>query len=75
MAVKSLNLENVIENLDEFVLQPAALGYNVQCRVTRDRKGVDRGLYPTYYMHLERPDGRKVSNHLSFLLPRGALRA
>lgn len=31
-----------------------------QCRITRDRKGMDRGLYPTYFLHLEREYGRKV---------------
>ncbi|XP_038623960.1 tubby-related protein 3 isoform X3 [Tachyglossus aculeatus] len=35
-------------------------GITVKCRVTRDKKGVDRGLYPTYYMHLEREDNRKT---------------
>ncbi|CAG7838009.1 unnamed protein product [Allacma fusca] len=57
---KCVNLKQIVDNIDEFVLQPAAIGFDIQCRVTRDRKGVDRGLYPTYYMHLERPDGRKI---------------
>ena len=56
----SVNLTEVMDNLDQFVLQPAAQGFLIKCRITRDRKGMDRGLYPTYYMHLEREDGRKV---------------
>jgi hypothetical protein len=33
----------------------------MKCRITRDKKGIDRGVYPTYYLHLEREDGKKVS--------------
>lgn len=50
-----------MDNIEQFVLQPAAQGFLIKCRITRDRKGMDRGLYPTYYMHLEREDGKKVS--------------
>ncbi|XP_038137307.1 tubby-related protein 3 isoform X2 [Cyprinodon tularosa] len=47
-------------NLEEFVLSPAPSGIKIKCRITRDKKGMDRGLYPTYYMHMERDDGKKV---------------
>lgn len=53
-----LNLD--VDNLEEFALRPAPRGITIQCRITRDKKGVDRGLYPTYFMHLERDDGKKV---------------
>uniref|UniRef100_A0A673K9G4 Tubby-related protein 3-like n=1 Tax=Sinocyclocheilus rhinocerous TaxID=307959 RepID=A0A673K9G4_9TELE len=49
-----------VDNLEEFVLRPAPRGVTVKCRISRDKKGMDRGLYPTYYMHLEREDGKKV---------------
>uniref|UniRef100_A0A8D0E6J1 Tubby-like protein n=1 Tax=Salvator merianae TaxID=96440 RepID=A0A8D0E6J1_SALMN len=42
-----------VDNLEEFVLQPAPQGVPIKCRVTRDKKGMDRGLYPTYYLHLD----------------------
>ncbi|XP_048354624.1 tubby-related protein 1 isoform X2 [Sphaerodactylus townsendi] len=42
-----------VGNLEEFVLQPAPQGVTIKCRVTRDKKGMDRGLYPTYYLHLD----------------------
>ncbi|XP_071483484.1 tubby-related protein 3-like [Diadema antillarum] len=45
--------------LDRFVLAPAPQGQPVRCRITRDKKGVDRSVYPTYYLHMERDDGRK----------------
>ncbi|XP_062414403.1 tubby protein [Pungitius pungitius] len=45
---------------EEFVLLPAPRGVSVKCRITRDKKGMDRGLYPTYFMHMERDDGKRV---------------
>ncbi|KAM4613917.1 tubby-related protein 3-like [Polymixia lowei] len=41
------------ENLEEFVIQPAPQGVTVKCRVTRDQRGMDKSLYPTYYLHLD----------------------
>ncbi|MEE6510023.1 hypothetical protein FKM82_029030 [Ascaphus truei] len=49
-----------VGDLKEFVLRPAPRGVTVRCRISRDKKGMDRGLYPTYYMHLERDENRKV---------------
>ncbi|XP_061486386.1 tubby-related protein 1 isoform X1 [Rhineura floridana] len=42
-----------VDNLEDFVLRPAPQGVTIRCRVTRDKKGMDRGLYPTYYLHLD----------------------
>lgn len=60
----SVEVENLVtelmENLNQFVLDPAPQGALVKCRITRDRKGMDRGLFPTYFLHMEREDGRKV---------------
>ncbi|XP_026219308.1 tubby-related protein 3 isoform X2 [Anabas testudineus] len=49
-----------VTNPEEFVLRPAPRGVTVKCRITRDKKGMDRGLYPTYFMHMEREDGKRV---------------
>ncbi|XP_027533474.1 tubby-related protein 3 isoform X1 [Neopelma chrysocephalum] len=49
-----------VENLEDFALRPAPRGISVKCRITRDKRGMDRGLFPTYYMHLERDDNRKT---------------
>lgn len=49
-----------VENLEDFAYSPAPRGVTVKCRVTRDKKGMDRGLFPTYYMHLEKEENRKV---------------
>ncbi|GAB6029653.1 Tubby- protein 3 [Chamberlinius hualienensis] len=51
---------DALKNLDDFVMEPAPQGVTVKCRITRDRKGMDRGLFPTYFLHLERDDGKKI---------------
>ncbi|KAJ7411173.1 tubby protein isoform X6 [Willisornis vidua] len=43
-----------VDDLEEFAIRPAPQGVTVKCRITRDKKGMDRGMYPTYYLHLER---------------------
>ncbi|TPP59509.1 Tubby protein [Fasciola gigantica] len=50
------SLPDVMENLEEFVLRPAPQGVTIRCRISRDKHGVDRGLFPTYYLHMERED-------------------
>ena len=46
MSVEVDNLvTEMMENLDAFVLDPAPQGALVKCRITRDRKGMDRGEY------------------------------
>ncbi|XP_044141616.1 tubby-related protein 1 [Bufo gargarizans] len=42
-----------VDNLEKFVLRPAPQGVTIKCKVTRDKKGMDRGWYPTYYVHLD----------------------
>ncbi|XP_029954226.1 tubby protein [Salarias fasciatus] len=49
-----------VEDLEKFALRPAPRDVTVQCRVTRDRRGMEKGLYPTYYLHMEKEDGKKV---------------
>uniref|UniRef100_A0A8C3VY61 Tubby-like protein n=1 Tax=Catagonus wagneri TaxID=51154 RepID=A0A8C3VY61_9CETA len=49
-----------VQDLEEFALRPAPQGVTVKGRITRDKKGVDRGMYPTYFLHLDREDGKKV---------------
>ncbi|XP_071791262.1 tubby-related protein 3-like [Asterias amurensis] len=46
-------------DLDAFVLRPAPQGVTVKCRISRDKKGMDRSIYPTYFLHLETESGRK----------------
>ncbi|XP_032816079.2 tubby-related protein 3-like isoform X1 [Petromyzon marinus] len=49
-----------LESLEEFAVRPAPEGAAVKCRITRDKKGMDRGMFPTYFLHLERDDGKRV---------------
>lgn len=51
---------NVVGQIENFVLQPVQQGVLYKCRITRDRKGMDRGLFPIYYLHLERDYGKKI---------------
>lgn len=51
---------DVVGSLETFVMEPACQRMHYKCRITRDRKGMDRGLYPTYFLHLERDYGKKV---------------
>ncbi|XP_041523196.1 tubby protein homolog isoform X5 [Microtus oregoni] len=53
-------VEIEVQDLEEFALRPAPQGITVKCRITRDKKGMDRGMYPTYFLHLDREDGKKV---------------
>ncbi|KAJ1131690.1 hypothetical protein NDU88_010024 [Pleurodeles waltl] len=49
-----------IDDLEEFAFRPAPEGMTLQCRITRDKKGVDKGIFPTYYLHLEKNDGKRL---------------
>lgn len=41
------------DDLEKFVMEPAAQGLTVKCRVTRDQRGMDKNFYPLYYLHLD----------------------
>uniref|UniRef100_A0A5F8GA74 Tubby-like protein n=1 Tax=Monodelphis domestica TaxID=13616 RepID=A0A5F8GA74_MONDO len=47
------------EDMEAYVLRPASRGRTVQCRISRDKRGVDKGIFPFYYLYLETVDGRK----------------
>ncbi|KAM4624506.1 tubby protein [Polymixia lowei] len=49
-----------LEDLEKFALRSAPREMTIQCRITRDRRGVEKGLYPTYYLHMEKDDGKRV---------------
>ena len=48
-----------IDDLTEFVLRPAPEGVTIKCRVTREKRGMERSVYPAYYLFLEREEGGK----------------
>ncbi|XP_077428817.1 tubby-related protein 1-like isoform X3 [Vanacampus margaritifer] len=41
------------DDLEKFVMEPAPQGATVKCRVTRDQRGMDKSMYPLYYLHLD----------------------
>uniref|UniRef100_A0A4X2KYU4 Tubby-like protein n=1 Tax=Vombatus ursinus TaxID=29139 RepID=A0A4X2KYU4_VOMUR len=47
------------EDMEAYVLRPAPRCRTVQCVISRDKRGVDKGIFPFYYLYLEGPDGRK----------------
>ncbi|XP_055031228.2 tubby-related protein 3 [Misgurnus anguillicaudatus] len=49
-----------LEDLELFAMRPAPRDVTIQCRITRDRRGVEKGMYPTYYLHMEKEDGKRV---------------
>lgn len=50
-----------LEDLELFAMRPAPRDVTIQCRITRDKRGVEKGIYPTYYLHMEKKDGKRVS--------------
>ncbi|XP_018017179.2 protein king tubby 1 [Hyalella azteca] len=52
--------QSTSQEIERFCLEPAPQGVLIKCRISRDRKGMDRGLYPTYFLHREREDGKKI---------------
>ncbi|KAM6223619.1 tubby-related protein 2 [Rhynchocyon petersi] len=47
------------EDMKAYVLRPAMQGHVVQCRICRDKRGLDKGMFPFYHLYLEAADGRK----------------
>lgn len=45
---------DIIENLSEFVQKPAPDGTTIKCRVQREKRGVERSMFPSYFLYLER---------------------
>lgn len=58
---RSPSPEIEFDDLETFVMEPAPQGVTVKCRVTRDQRGVDKSLYPLYYLHLD--NEKKVKKH------------
>ncbi|XP_072945339.1 protein king tubby [Epargyreus clarus] len=58
---QTTEIEGSVEgSVESFVGTPAKHGTLYKCRIARDRKGMDRGLFPTYFLHLEKDYGKKV---------------
>jgi len=51
------------EDLNKFIYSYLPKDYSslFHCIVRRDRHGLQKGFFPTYYLHVERPtDGKRV---------------
>uniref|UniRef100_A0A0R3RTB7 Tub domain-containing protein n=1 Tax=Elaeophora elaphi TaxID=1147741 RepID=A0A0R3RTB7_9BILA len=60
LVVENPDVNEIMTNLEIFVSSPARRNITYKCRITRDKKGVDRGIYPTYYLHLEKDEERRI---------------
>ncbi|XP_076790149.1 tubby-related protein 2 isoform X3 [Arvicanthis niloticus] len=71
------------EDMEAYVFLPASRDHMVQCRIVRNKQGVDKGMFPSYYLYLEAEDGvahfllagrkrkrSKTSNYLISLDPK-----
>ncbi|XP_055469611.1 tubby-related protein 2 [Psammomys obesus] len=71
------------EDMEAYVLLPAPWDHMVQCRIVRNKHGMDKGMFPSYYLYLEAEDGvahfllagrkrkrSKTSNYLISLDPK-----
>ncbi|KAL3318807.1 hypothetical protein Ciccas_002527 [Cichlidogyrus casuarinus] len=47
------------ENLQSFVTSPAPQGVVIRCCITRHKDSIEKGFYPSYFLHLEREDNKK----------------
>ncbi len=60
------DLENMLDNLDQFVLEPSPQGCLVKCRITRDRKGMDRGNY-LFFLNYTSSNGQHSQPRMSLI--------
>ncbi|VBB26685.1 unnamed protein product, partial [Acanthocheilonema viteae] len=60
LVVENPDMNEIMTNLEIFVSSPARRNVTYKCRITRDKKGVDRGIYPTYYLHLEKDEEKRI---------------
>jgi hypothetical protein len=60
---------HIQEDIDKFINLPIPKEYSqfVQCRLRRDKDGVQGGFFPTFYLHAERSgDQKKVTKTKKF---------
>ncbi|XP_049643517.1 tubby-related protein 2-like [Suncus etruscus] len=54
-----VGFSQLIKDMEAYVLQPAIKGQTVKCHISRDTRGVDKGMFPIYYLFLEESDTRR----------------
>jgi len=53
MGIKLSPEGDAIANLTEFVKRPAPEGATIRCRVNREKRGMERSMFPTYFLFLD----------------------
>ena len=51
-----------------FPFRPVTQNTVLQCRITRDKHGLDHGMYPIYHLHMEESNGQKVWITAGFIM-------
>uniref|UniRef100_A0A8R1HZF5 Tubby-like protein n=1 Tax=Caenorhabditis japonica TaxID=281687 RepID=A0A8R1HZF5_CAEJA len=51
--------EYIKKNLRDFVSLPGTEHCLYKCTITRQKSGMDKGMFPTYYLHLEEVDSER----------------
>ncbi|XP_049643518.1 LOW QUALITY PROTEIN: tubby-related protein 2-like [Suncus etruscus] len=49
----------LIKDMEAYVMQPVFRGQTLKCRICRDNHGVDKAMFPIYYLFLEDSDTRR----------------
>uniref|UniRef100_A0AC35TYD0 Tubby-like protein n=1 Tax=Rhabditophanes sp. KR3021 TaxID=114890 RepID=A0AC35TYD0_9BILA len=58
--LKVSEVDLILTDLKKFVHEPLDKTSTMKCRITRDKSGVDRNIYPSYFLHWEKDEGSKV---------------
>nr|CDS25385.2 tubby [Hymenolepis microstoma] len=48
-----------VDQVERFIRNPAPKGMTIRCRITRDKHGIEGGLFPSYYLFLEGLEDRR----------------
>ncbi|CAD5213087.1 unnamed protein product [Bursaphelenchus okinawaensis] len=65
-----LDIADIVNNMEKFVMEPCKKNLTMKCKITRDKKGVDKGMFPIYYLHLERDDSTGHNKNIFILAAR-----
>ncbi|VDN97919.1 unnamed protein product [Rodentolepis nana] len=48
-----------VDQMEKFIRNSAPKGMTIRCRITRDKHGIEGGLFPSYYLFLEGREDRR----------------
>ncbi|XP_053569203.1 tubby protein homolog [Bombina bombina] len=48
------------DDLEEFISRPAPKDVTIKCVIKRDKSALELGMFPKYYLHMEKEDSKKI---------------